>query len=80
MKIMIITCDKCGARQEVPEDEYRRPSCITTDMQEVFEMCKRNGLDLCSDCMEYFRDHFVEPMKELSKARDEWLPKGADNG
>lgn len=75
MKIKIIRCDKCGARQKILEDEYGRPSDITTDLQEVIVMCKLYDIDLCSDCMEYFKDHFVEPMKEIRKARGEWVSK-----
>lgn len=80
MKIMIITCDKCGARHEVPEDEYRRPSHITSDMQETLEVCSFYGIDLCEDCRKYLHETFVIPIRELAKAREEWLPKGADNG
>lgn len=78
MKIVIVTCDKCGARQELPEDEYRRPSHIASDMQETLESCSFYGIDLCEDCRKYLHETFMQPMKELMAAREEWLPKRSE--
>ena len=74
MKLVNITCDKCGKRWEMSEDEYRRP-LTTSYTVRAYEMYGCYGIDLCRDCRQYLYETFVRPMKELAKARDEWLPK-----